>query len=59
MLIVSGSRSEVVDEEGVEKLRQLMPHARWVQVPGAAHMVAGDENDAFNEAVSGFVGSRT
>ena len=55
VLIVSGSRSEVVNHDGVAQLRQLIPQAQWFQVPGATHMVAGDENDAFNEAVSGFV----
>lgn len=55
VLIISGSRSEVVSDNGVAQLRQLIPQAQWVQVPGATHMVAGDENDAFNSAVSGFV----
>jgi pimeloyl-ACP methyl ester carboxylesterase len=55
VLIVSGSRSEVVNHDGVAQLRLLIPQAQWFQVPGATHMVAGDENDAFNEAVSGFV----
>jgi pimeloyl-ACP methyl ester carboxylesterase len=54
VLIVSGARSEVVDREGVEQLRQLLPQARWIEVAGASHMVAGEENDAFNEAVCGF-----
>lgn len=55
VLIVSGSGSEVVSDEGVAELKQLIPQAKWVQVPGATHMVAGDQNDAFNSAVSGFV----
>jgi non-heme chloroperoxidase len=55
VLIVSGSGSEVVSDEGIAQLRQLIPQAKWVQVPGATHMVAGDQNDAFNSAVSGFV----
>ncbi len=55
VLIISGSRSEVVHDEGVTQLRQLIPHAQCFQVPDATHMVAGDQNDAFNGAVSGFV----
>jgi pimeloyl-ACP methyl ester carboxylesterase len=55
VLIISGSRSEVVHDEGVAQLRQLIPQAQCVQVSGAAHMVAGDHNDAFNSAISGFV----
>ena len=55
VLIISGSRSEVVSDEGIAQFRQLIPQAQWVQVPGAAHMVAGDQNDGFNSAISGFV----
>jgi non-heme chloroperoxidase len=55
VLIVSGSRSEVVHDEGVTQLRQLIPQAQCFQVPDATHMIAGDQNDAFNSAVSGFV----
>jgi len=55
VLIISGSRSEVVSDNGVAQLRQLIPQAQWVQVSGATHMVAGDQNNAFNSAVSGFV----
>jgi non-heme chloroperoxidase len=55
VLIISGSRSEVVNHSGVMELKQLIPQAQWVQVPGATHMVVGDQNDAFNSAVSGFV----
>jgi non-heme chloroperoxidase len=55
VLIISGSRSEVVNDEGVAQLRQLIPQAQCFQVSGATHMVAGDENDAFNSTVCGFV----
>jgi pimeloyl-ACP methyl ester carboxylesterase len=55
VLIISGSHSEVVNVEGVAQLRRLIPHAQCFQVSGATHMVAGDQNDAFNSAVCGFV----
>jgi pimeloyl-ACP methyl ester carboxylesterase len=54
-LLVSGTRSEVVNREGAEHLLRLIPQAQWFQVPDAAHMVAGDRNDAFGAAVSEFV----
>jgi pimeloyl-ACP methyl ester carboxylesterase len=44
-----------VDREGAAQLLRLMPQAQWFQVPDAAHMVAGDENDSFNAAVGEFV----
>jgi pimeloyl-ACP methyl ester carboxylesterase len=55
VLIISGSRSEVVHDEGVTQLKRLIPQAECFQVPDATHMIAGDQNDAFNSAVSGFV----
>jgi pimeloyl-ACP methyl ester carboxylesterase len=56
-LLISGARSEVVSRDGVDHLMRLMPQARWLSVPDAAHMVAGDKNDAFIAAVSDFIAS--
>jgi pimeloyl-ACP methyl ester carboxylesterase len=54
-LLVRGALSEVVDEEAVAGFLRLIPHAEAVDVAGAAHMVAGDRNDAFNDAVLAFL----
>jgi non-heme chloroperoxidase len=54
-LLVRGRMSDIVSEEGVQELRRLVPHAEVVDVAGAGHMVAGDRNDAFNDAVLEFV----
>jgi pimeloyl-ACP methyl ester carboxylesterase len=54
-LLVRGALSEIVDEEGVQDFLKLIPHAEAVDVAGAAHMVAGDKNDAFNDAVLKFL----
>jgi pimeloyl-ACP methyl ester carboxylesterase len=32
-----------------------VPHARYADVSGAGHMVAGDRNDAFTQAVVEFL----
>jgi pimeloyl-ACP methyl ester carboxylesterase len=56
-LLVRGRQSDVLSEEGARRLLALVPHARYVDVGGAGHMVAGDRNDAFNEAVLGFLDS--
>jgi pimeloyl-ACP methyl ester carboxylesterase/ketosteroid isomerase-like protein len=56
-LLVRGRLSDIVDEEQARELQQLIPHARVVDVAGAGHMVAGDSNDLFNEAVLEFVDS--
>ena len=54
-LLVRGMTSDIVDEEGVRHMREMMPHAQFADVQGAGHMVAGDKNDAFNEAVIAFL----
>ena len=54
-LLVRGQQSELVTEEAVAAFRELVPDARYVDVSGAGHMVAGDRNDAFNEAILGFL----
>jgi len=57
-LLVRGRMSEVVSEENVREFLELVPHAEYVDVADAAHMVAGDRNDAFSDAVVEFL-SRT
>lgn len=57
-LIVRGRMSDVLSEDGVRQLRALIPHAEYVDVAGAAHMVAGDDNDAFSSAVAAFLATQ-
>jgi pimeloyl-ACP methyl ester carboxylesterase len=54
-LLVRGRESDVVSPEGAQEFLDAAPHARFVDVSGAGHMVAGDRNDAFNEAVLAFL----
>ena len=54
-LLVRGKSSDLVSEENVRHFMQLTPHAEFVDVSGAGHMVAGDKNDAFTEAVTQFL----
>jgi pimeloyl-ACP methyl ester carboxylesterase len=53
-LLVRGRTSDVLSEAGARELRALIPHAAYADV-GAAHMVAGDDNDAFTDAVIDFL----
>ncbi len=55
VLLVHGASSDVVSPEGVAELKDLIPHALIVDVAGAGHMVAGDRNDNFNNAVIDFL----
>jgi pimeloyl-ACP methyl ester carboxylesterase len=54
-LLVRGHLSDLLSEEGARELLELIPHARFVDVAGAGHMVAGDRNDLFNDAVVSFL----
>jgi pimeloyl-ACP methyl ester carboxylesterase len=54
-LLIRGSRSRIVSETGVREFLETVPHAEFVEIPDAHHMVAGDANDAFTDAVFGFV----
>ena len=54
-LLVRGLLSDVVTEEGVQAFLDAIPGAKLVDVGGAAHMVAGDQNDVFSSAVVDFL----
>jgi pimeloyl-ACP methyl ester carboxylesterase len=54
-LLIRGGRSRIVSDDSVREFLQLVPHAEFVDIAEADHMVAGDANDAFNEAVFRFI----
>jgi peroxiredoxin len=54
-LLVRGRVSDLLSEEGARELLELVPHAKLADVGGAGHMVAGDRNDLFNDAVVSFL----
>ena len=55
-LLVRGGSSELVQEAHVREFLELVPHADYIDVAEARHMVAGDSNDRFSDAVLDFVG---
>jgi pimeloyl-ACP methyl ester carboxylesterase len=55
-LLVRGLQSDIVSDAGVDELRGQMSGLEVCDVAGAGHMVVGDRNDAFNAAVSEFLG---
>jgi len=54
-LLIRGELSDVVSAEGAADFLQTVPHAEFVEVEGAGHMVAGDDNDVFVDAVKRFL----
>jgi non-heme chloroperoxidase len=55
VLLVRGGLSDILSEEGAQSFINLCPHSEYVNVSGAAHMVAGDRNDIFADAVTDFL----
>lgn len=54
-LLVRGGLSDVLSEEGAQSFLKQCPHAEYVNVKNAAHMVAGDRNDIFADSVIEFL----
>jgi hypothetical protein len=52
---VRGGLSDVLTEEGARSFLELCQHAEYVNVGDAAHMVAGDSNNAFSSAIIEFL----
>ena len=55
VLLVRGGSSELVQESHAREFMELVPHAAYVDVAGARHMVAGDQNDHFSAAILKFL----
>jgi len=53
-LLISGGKSDIVSEHTVADFLELVPHALHHHLPDATHMVAGDDNDAFNDTLLNF-----
>ena len=54
-LLISGGRSDLVNDHHVDEFLTLVPHASHVRLPQATHMVVGDDNDAFTRTILDFL----
>jgi len=54
-LLISGEHSDIVSQDTIEEFRHCVPHAQHVSVARATHMIVGDRNDAFTDAVRAFI----
>ena len=55
LMLVRGTLSELVQDSHVAEFTALAPHAEVADVRDAGHMVAGDRNDIFADAVTEFL----
>ncbi|KAJ8139319.1 hypothetical protein OY671_007469 [Metschnikowia pulcherrima] len=51
---IRGGSSDLVSPEAVAHFRALVPHAAFSDIADATHMVVGDQNDAFGDAILDF-----
>jgi pimeloyl-ACP methyl ester carboxylesterase len=54
-LLVRGRLSDVLSEAAAREFLEMVPHDEYADVAQAAHMVAGDRNDVFTDAVLRFL----
>lgn len=55
VLIVHAAHSDVMGQDEIDHLRALAPHAEYVRVENASHMVVGDKNSEFNDDILDFL----
>ncbi|QDG77025.1 alpha/beta fold hydrolase [Labrenzia sp. PHM005] len=55
VLLLRGRNSELVSMEHVQEFMECVPHAKFTDIQDAGHMVAGDKNDIFAQAVEEFL----
>ena len=54
-LLIKGALSNVLTQHEVDNFFELIPHAQFVEIKEAAHMIAGDRNDIFAESAIRFL----
>jgi len=54
-LLIRGRLSDLVSTETATEFLEMVPHAEYVDLADAHHMVAGDRNDVFTETVKEFL----
>ncbi|AEH11484.1 alpha/beta hydrolase fold protein [Candidatus Protofrankia datiscae] len=57
-LLVRGGQSDVLSVDDARRFLELVPHAEYADVAGAHHMVTGDDNSVFDQAVRDFFDRR-
>lgn len=53
--LIRGGSSDLVSPEGAAVFRKLVPHAAFSDIANAHHMVAGDDNETFGDAILRFL----
>jgi len=54
-LLLRGEHSDLVPKAAAKQLLEHIPHADYIDISDAHHMIVGDNNDAFAAAVLAFL----
>ena len=54
-MLVQGALSDILTDKEKEEFLNAVPHARFAEIQQATHMVVGDKNDIFAEAIVDFL----
>jgi pimeloyl-ACP methyl ester carboxylesterase len=54
-LLVQGALSDILTNKEKEEFLNAVPHAKFAEIQQATHMVVGDKNDIFAEAIVDFL----
>ncbi|MFC4949140.1 alpha/beta fold hydrolase [Pseudonocardia sp. GCM10023141] len=57
-MLVRGGSSDVLSVEDAGRFLDLVPHSEYASIPGAHHMVAGDDNAIFETVLTDFLARR-
>lgn len=55
--LIRGQQSDIVRQDHADEFLADVPHVQYYDISDAGHMIVGDRNDVFTEAVTGFLGS--
>ena len=58
-LLVQGALSDILTNKEKEEFLNVVPHAKLAEIQQATHMVVGDKNDIFAEAIVDFLSEQT
>ncbi|MHA3794458.1 alpha/beta hydrolase [Sphingomonas sp. YL-JM2C] len=54
-MLIAGAESDMIDREGIDEVRALLPQLEVVMLADSGHMIVGDRMDNFVATLSGFL----
>jgi pimeloyl-ACP methyl ester carboxylesterase len=58
VMVAWGQKDQILPDSNVEKIRKVLPNARYELFPNAGHMITYEEPERFNAALIDFLRDR-